>query len=108
MSPAYLLTPRAIDDLDSIWAYIAQDNAAAADRVEAAIFTACERLARYPLLGSRRPDVTPHALRFWPVSRFPNYVIVYRPESKPLQVVAVLHRRRDTGRIMAERQHGKS
>lgn len=33
----YLLTPQAFDDLFDIWSYIAQDNPAAADRVEEAV-----------------------------------------------------------------------
>jgi len=28
-------------------------------------------------------------------TKFPNYVIVYRPEKSPLQVIAVLHGKRD-------------
>jgi plasmid stabilization system protein ParE len=29
------------------------------------------------------------------VTRFPNFIVVYRPETKPLQVVAVLHGKRN-------------
>jgi len=41
----YQLTPQALDDLFDIRSYIAQDSPAAADRVEEAIYLACERLA---------------------------------------------------------------
>ena len=34
------------------------------------------------------------AVRFWTVTKFPNYVIVYRPETVPLQVIPVLHSKR--------------
>jgi plasmid stabilization system protein ParE len=91
MPARYLLTPRALDDLDDIWNFIAEDSIDAANRVESAVFEACESLARHPLLGSRRSDITPLPVRFWPVTRFPNFIVVYRPESKPLQIVAVLH-----------------
>ena len=53
-APCYLLTPRALDDLDDIWNYIAEDNVSAANRVESAILTACGSLASHPLLGSKR------------------------------------------------------
>ena len=38
---------------------------------------------------------TPLRVRFWTVPKFPNYVIVYRAETVPMQVVAVLHGKRD-------------
>src|ERR1039458_5097675 len=54
------------------------------------IFATCQRLAKHPRMGTKRQDITPLPVRFWTVARFPNYVIVYRPETVPLQVVAVL------------------
>ena len=46
-------------------------------------------------MGARRQDITPLPVRFWTVPKYPNYVIVYRPDTVPLQVVAVLHGKRD-------------
>jgi plasmid stabilization system protein ParE len=37
-------------------------------------------------------------VRFWTVPKYSNYVIVYRPDTVPLQVVAVLHAKRDLKR----------
>jgi hypothetical protein len=51
----------------------------------------------------RRPDISPLPVRFWTVTKFPNYVIVYRPETVPLEVVAVLHRRRDLKEVLEGR-----
>jgi len=95
MSAPFEFTPQAIDDLDAIWLFIADDNREAADRVELEIVAACRRLSQHPLMGTRRRDITSLAVRFWTVSNFSNYVIVYRPETTPLQVIAVLHGRRD-------------
>jgi plasmid stabilization system protein ParE len=103
MSHGFRLTPSAIEDLDSIWCFIAQDNLDAAGRVEAAIIAACGRLARYPQLGNTRPDLTPLPVKFWTVPKFPNYVIVYRKQNKMLQVIAILHGKRDTGKILTQR-----
>jgi plasmid stabilization system protein ParE len=83
----YQFTPQASDDFCDIWSFIAQDNPEAADRFEAAVFRACDLLARSPLAGRIRKDVTPLPLRFWIVQPYSNYLIVYDPERKPLQVI---------------------
>jgi plasmid stabilization system protein ParE len=62
---SYALTPLAKADIFDIWSYIADDNEDAADRVEQAIFDACEFLAQTPLRGHSRADLTTRSLRFW-------------------------------------------
>lgn len=99
MTWTFRLTSSAIDDLDDIWNYIALDSIRAANRVESTILSACHGLARHPLLGSRRTEITDLPVRFWTVPRFPNYVVVYRPEAKPLEVIAILHGKRDIPRL---------
>jgi antitoxin ParD1/3/4/toxin ParE1/3/4 len=37
-------------------------------------------------------------VRFWAVPRYPNYLIVYDPASKPLSIVRILHAARDLAR----------
>jgi plasmid stabilization system protein ParE len=98
----FQLTPRALDDLDVIWNYIAADSMDAANRVESAILAACSGLARRPQLGSKRIEITPLPVRFWTVSRFPNFIVVYRPQTSPLQVIAVLHGKRDIKKFLEE------
>ena len=49
--------PAAEHDLDDIWAYIAEDNPFAADRVTDAILAACRRLLDQPLMGVARPEL---------------------------------------------------
>ena len=102
MATPFQLTPRALNDLSDIWEYIAEDNVGTANRVESAILSACNRLAGYPLIGSKRIEITPLPVRFWTVSRFPNYIVVYRPETQPLQVVAVLHGKRNLKALFEE------
>jgi plasmid stabilization system protein ParE len=41
-------------------------------------------------------------IRFWTVTRFPNFIVVYRPETKPLQIVTVLHGRRNLEALFEE------
>ena len=54
-------------------------------------------------MGTKRQDITGLPVRFWSVRKFPNYVIVYRPETIPLQVVAILHGKRDLKEILDTR-----
>jgi plasmid stabilization system protein ParE len=103
MNAPFQFTPQATEDLDAIWWFIAEDNRDAADRVEMEIVATCRRLAKHPLIGTRRQDITPLAVRFWTLPKFSSYVIVYRPDTAPLQVVAVLHGKRDLKKTMEGR-----
>jgi plasmid stabilization system protein ParE len=57
----YVFTEEAKADLSEIWSYIAGDNEPAADKLEAEIYEACERLARRPDIGHSRQDLTSKA-----------------------------------------------
>lgn len=103
MNVPFQLTQLATDDLDAIWWTIASGNREAAEQVEMEILAACRRLARHPRMGTKRRDITMLPVRFWTITKFPNYVIVYRPETVPLQVVAVLHGRRDLKEVLERR-----
>jgi antitoxin ParD1/3/4/toxin ParE1/3/4 len=88
----YQLTRSAKTDLLKIWNYIAEDNFDAADRLRDEIRAACRRLADMPYLGHVREDILDATHRFWSVR---SYLIVYRPETKPLQVIRIIHGARD-------------
>jgi plasmid stabilization system protein ParE len=103
MNASFQFTPQATEDFDAIWWFIAEDSPDAADRVEMEIIATCRRLAKHPLIGTMRQDITPLALRFWTLPKFSNYVIVYRPDTAPLQIVAVLHGKRDLKKSMEGR-----
>ena len=99
----YALTPLAKADIFDIWCYIAADSEAAADRVEQAIFEACALVAQGPRRGHSRPHLTPRPVLFWTLTRYRSYTLVYRPETVPLQIVAVLHGKRNLPRILKQR-----
>jgi len=101
---AYALTPLAKTDIFEIWSYIAEDSEKAAHRVEQAIYEACALAAEAPLRGHCRPDLTTRPVRFWTLTRYPNYSIVYRPETVPSQIIAVLHGKRDVRRLLGQRR----
>jgi antitoxin ParD1/3/4 len=96
----YFLTPRAKADIFKIWSNIARDSESAADRVEQAIYAACDFVAEAPMRGHLRQSLTSRPLRFWTLTRYPNYAIVYRPETTPIEIVAVVHGRRDIARLL--------
>ncbi|MEX2302892.1 MAG: type II toxin-antitoxin system RelE/ParE family toxin [Bryobacterales bacterium] len=93
----FRLSPEAADDINEIWRFIAEHNIDAAERVRAELLNACRLLTGNPGLGHRRLDLTQRAVRFWPVF---SYVIIYRENSKPLEVVRVVHAARDVGRLL--------
>ena len=93
----FALTPAAKADLVELYDLIEQDDPRAASRVLARLRTAMRRLARTPGLGHLREDLADEALRFWPVY---SYLIVYRPETRPLQIIRVVHGVRDVRRLL--------
>jgi len=99
----YVLTPLAKADIFNIWSRIADDNEDAADRVERALYDACAFVAEAPMRGHSRPDLTNRSLHFWTLTRYPNYTVVYRPDTKPLEIVAVIHGKRNTRRVLKHR-----
>jgi len=93
----FLLTPRAEQDVSDIWDYIADDSIEAADRVLDALEKALYKLARNPAIGHMREELADRRHRFLLVY---SYLIVYRFETQPLQVLRVLHAARDVQSIL--------
>ena len=94
----YRLTSKAKVDLRSIWSYIAFDDAEAANSVEQAIHQACAFLAESPLRGHSRRDLTRLPVRFWTLPRYPKYMIVFDPATRPLKILRILHGARNVNR----------
>jgi antitoxin ParD1/3/4/toxin ParE1/3/4 len=101
MSGRYVLAPEAASDLVQIWRYIKkQSSVDMADRVEAVILDRIAFLAENPGAGHWRRNLTERPVKFFPVY---SYLIVYRPETKPLQIASILHGRRDVEQILRGR-----
>jgi toxin ParE1/3/4 len=73
---------------------------AAADHVESAIRERIVFLAGVPGGGHWRKDLTDENVKFYPVY---SYLIVYRPDTKPLQIAAILHGRRNLEETLKDR-----
>jgi plasmid stabilization system protein ParE len=93
----FILTPRAKQDISDIWDYIAADNVEAADRILDALEGAMPKLAKSPGIGHWREELTDKRHRFLLVH---SYLIVYRHETKPLQIIRVLHAARDVHSVL--------
>ncbi|HKW18165.1 MAG TPA: type II toxin-antitoxin system RelE/ParE family toxin [Terriglobales bacterium] len=100
MSRRYVLAPQAAADLAEIWRYIkGQSSVSTAERVESVIRERIVFLSRNPEAGHWRKDLTSYRVKFFPVY---SYLIVYRPNTDPLQVVSILHGRRDVENLLRE------
>lgn len=62
-------------DLEAIWDFIAAENPAAAERCLRAIDAQFQKLARHPMIGGERKDLSP-GLRSFPLG---NYILFYMP-----------------------------
>jgi antitoxin ParD1/3/4 len=93
----FVITPRAKEDVNDIWDYIADDSIEAADRVLDALDDAMVNVSKTPGIGHWREELTDKRHRFFLVY---SYLIVYRHETKPLQIIRVLHAGRDLQSIL--------
>jgi plasmid stabilization system protein ParE len=101
MKPRYILAPQAAHDLVQIWRYLKKESTReTADRVESVILGKFAYLAQFPGGGHLRRDLSDAHVRFFSVL---SYMIVYRPETKPLQVVAILHGSRNVAKVLKAR-----
>ena len=101
MRRRFVLAPEAAFDLVQIWRYIKkQSSEKIADRVETAIRDQIVSLAKSPGIGHWRKDLTDEAVKFLPVY---SYLIVYRPDTRPLHIVAILQGRRDVQQVLKDR-----
>ena len=93
----FILTKQAATDIDEIWEYIAESNLDAADRIIGKLYTAINKLADLPGMGSSRQELADERHRFWVVN---PYLVVYRADTKPLQIIRVLHGARDIENLL--------
>jgi plasmid stabilization system protein ParE len=93
----FLLSPDADEDIFQIWSYLLQRaGLELANRIEFELYNTFEVLAATPGQGHRRPDLTREPVLFFALYQ---YLIVYR-ERNPLEIVRVLHGKRNVSRIL--------
>src|SRR5687767_5614187 len=82
----YLITDAAKADVRAILAYLRARSPRASKQVRLDRQGAFRRLAQFPFIGHTRADVPQAGVRFWSVY---SYLVIYRPESKPVQIIRV-------------------
>jgi antitoxin ParD1/3/4/toxin ParE1/3/4 len=93
----YVLTSAAEDDLRNILEFLVVESPSTATRVLDALQEAMRLLGERPGIGHRRTDLADETLRFWPVF---SYLVIYRPDTAPVQVIRILHGARDVRRLL--------
>ncbi len=93
-----LRTQQAEDDLGAILSYLEERSPRAAERLAVLIDEKCALIGQFPQLGRARDDLAP-GLRSLPVD---SYVLFYRTTEDNIQIIRILHGRRDIDSIMRE------
>jgi toxin ParE1/3/4 len=100
-SRSLIWSPEAEQDLFDISSYLTTEaSATTADKYLRKIGRACERVRSRPLTGRARGEVMP-GLRSVLVH---PYVVIYRVTASSVDVIRVLHQRRDVDAIFADRE----
>jgi len=88
-------------DLPGIYAFIARDNPAAAERVLDAVEQTLDQLAEQPDCGLSYPtrNLKLQSLRMFPVIGFHDYLVFYRVETERVRILYVTHGARHLGRL---------
>ena len=78
-------TPAALRDLESLHAYVAEDNRPAAAATVERILSGIEALSRHPDMGRKGRVSETRELIISP------YIVVYRPKATTLELLAIIH-----------------
>ena len=91
MAHIVVWSPRAIDDVDAIAAYIADDSEAYAASVVRALLAKARRLSEFPYIGRIVPEFGEDAIR--EVFAY-SYRIIYEIEGDEITIAVIIHGKR--------------
>jgi len=86
---------RFLSDYRAIILHISEQNPLAADRFCDAVEAASELLASHPELGPKAGFAKAADVRFWPLRRYPNFLLFYRVTSGSVILLRLLDGRRN-------------
>ena len=88
--------------------YLREGGAALASRFVGALEEAYRHIRRFPATGALRyaAELNIPGLRFWPLTRFP-YLVFYVEREDQLDVLLVLHAKRDIPAWLSDREDDK-
>ncbi len=104
----FSLTADAENDLFKIAAYLAKDNQQIALDFFDEFTATCNALAEMPKMAQKVPEYISEVApilsdcRRWPMKRFRDYLIFYKPEKSHILVLRVLNGRRDLPILFAD------
>ncbi|HLO84020.1 MAG TPA: type II toxin-antitoxin system RelE/ParE family toxin [Nostocaceae cyanobacterium] len=94
----FKISHQALQDIENIWNYIANQNPQAADNLFDQLRAKFPKLAKFPQMGRSRFDLAP-SLRCFPVA---SYLIFYRPIEQGIEIVRILHGSQDIESIFTD------
>jgi plasmid stabilization system protein ParE len=94
----YVLSDEAEQDFEDIVTFVAADSIQGARKVVTDIEQAMVRLGEMPRMGHVRADLAESDVRFWVVH---SYLIVYRAEMQPIQILRIVSGFRDLVELLA-------
>jgi plasmid stabilization system protein ParE len=98
ISASYALTSRAEQDMtDVVTAWASPDKQ---QHTLSMLEHAFDLIAAMPHIGRARPEWTATPVRFWWTG---EYWVVYRSDTTPIHIVAVLHGARDVAALLLDR-----
>jgi len=102
MTKRIVITPRASQDIDELFAYIAQNNSDAALQFFDAVRQTFAKLAQMSRMGRPYPvtNLRLEGLRKWSVKGFEKYLIFYLSFDDSIEIVRILHAARDIEAIL--------
>jgi toxin ParE1/3/4 len=89
-------TEPAIDDLRNLHSYIAKDSTEYANSFVERIILSVEKLTNFPRIGRTVPEADEETIR---ELLYHNYRIIYRIRKELIEIVTVVHGRRDLGSL---------
>ena len=92
------------EDLIAIYAYVYKRSPRAAERVFDAIEASIRALLETPEIGRRWESRDPRleGMRVVVVTRYPNYLVFFRPVDRDVEIFRVVHGARELERIIEE------
>src|ERR1035438_5186870 len=100
----YILSPESREDIFEVWSHLAVEaGLQLANQIESELFDDFALLARSPGIGHKRQDLTKFPVLFY--RAFPyQYMIIYRLAKAGIEIVGVLHAKRNIKRILKQRK----
>lgn len=101
MSRSFVLTASASRDIDEILDYVLEHNGPnRALHIHRKLYDGLSKVASKPkLMGHARDDLADETLRVFAVF---SYLIIYQPDSAPVQIIRVIHGARDLSQVIEE------